>query len=242
VRQHYVDFLNREPDAAGFAYWTGQITSCGSDSACVAARRISVSTSFFFSPEFQQTGSFVYGLYKAALGRDPTYAEFTADRNRVIAGANLNTSKDQLAAEFATRHEFKSKYPTNSDFIGLLLQTAHSSSGADLTPLESSLRQSYNSCLAGSLSTAPCQGQAIETVIGYQPFAQAVFNPSFVLMEYFGYLRRGADIGGYNFWLDVLNRTGAYRGMVCAFITSAEYQQRFSSVTPHSNAECANVQ
>ena len=73
-------------------------------------------------------------------------------------------------------------------------------------------------------------------------FSQAVFNPSFVLMEYFGYLRRGIDVNGYNFWLTVLNNSGNnYRGLVCAFITSREYQLRFSSVTPHSNSECANV-
>ena len=34
VRQHYLDFLNREPDAAGLAFWTGQINSCGADAAC----------------------------------------------------------------------------------------------------------------------------------------------------------------------------------------------------------------
>ena len=33
VRQHYVDFLNREPDAAGMAFWTNQIAECGSDAA-----------------------------------------------------------------------------------------------------------------------------------------------------------------------------------------------------------------
>ena len=32
VGQHYHDFLNREADAAGRAFWTNQISSCGSDS------------------------------------------------------------------------------------------------------------------------------------------------------------------------------------------------------------------
>src|SRR5205085_6583873 len=35
VRQHYLDFLNREPDAAGLAFWTNNITSCGSNAACI---------------------------------------------------------------------------------------------------------------------------------------------------------------------------------------------------------------
>ena len=63
-------------------------------------------------------------------------------------------------------------------------------------------------------------------------------------IAYFAYLRRDADTDGYRFWLNVLNESGTngdpvnYRGMVCSFITSAEYQRRFSSVVTHSNAEC----
>ena len=71
-------------------------------------------------------------------------------------------------------------------------------------------------------------------------FQQAEYNRAFVLMQYFGYLRRDLDAAGYDFWLDVVtNREpGNYRGMVCAFITAAEYQQRFGQQTPRSNAEC----
>jgi hypothetical protein len=58
-------------------------------------------------------------------------------------------------------------------------------------------------------------------------------------MQYYGYLRRDVDAGGYAFWLDVLNRNGGnYRGMVCSFLTATEYQHRFSTVVTHSNAEC----
>ncbi|HYY96490.1 MAG TPA: hypothetical protein VE713_18440, partial [Pyrinomonadaceae bacterium] len=63
-------------------------------------------------------------------------------------------------------------------------------------------------------------------------------NRAFVLMEYFGYLRRNPneapeptlDFQGYNFWLSKLN---SFNGnfvqaeMVKAFITSIEYRQRF---------------
>jgi hypothetical protein len=59
-------------------------------------------------------------------------------------------------------------------------------------------------------------------------------------MQYFGYLRRDPDQGGYGFWLSVLNTSeqNNYRGMVCAFVTSAEYQLRFGSNVTHTNAEC----
>jgi hypothetical protein len=74
-----------------------------------------------------------------------------------------------------------------------------------------------------------------------QAFAQKEFNAAFVLTQYFGYLRRDPDEGGYLFWLDVLNnrQPNNYVGMVCAFITSREYQLRFGSTVPRTNADCA---
>jgi hypothetical protein len=62
-------------------------------------------------------------------------------------------------------------------------------------------------------------------------------------MQYFGYLRRDPDQGGYDFWLSVLNNVqpNNFRGMVCAFITSREYQERFSPVITRSDQLCANI-
>ncbi|MGB9182273.1 MAG: DUF4214 domain-containing protein, partial [Pyrinomonadaceae bacterium] len=58
--------------------------------------------------------------------------------------------------------------------------------------------------------------------------------------EYFSYLRRDPDEAGLDFWVNVLDNRepNNYRGMVCSFITSAEYQKRFASVVSHSNSEC----
>lgn len=69
------------------------------------------------------------------------------------------------------------------------------------------------------------------------------YSRAFVATQYFGYLRRDADIGGFLFWLGQVN-SGALRelakqrAMVCSFVTSAEYQLRFSSIVTHSNQEC----
>ena len=60
VRQHYLDFLNREPDASGLAFWADQIISCGADPQCIEIKRINVSAAFFLSIEFQETGYLVY--------------------------------------------------------------------------------------------------------------------------------------------------------------------------------------
>jgi hypothetical protein len=67
-------------------------------------------------------------------------------------------------------------------------------------------------------------------------FQQREMNRSFVQIEYFGYLRRNpndapdGNFTGYDFWVNKLNlASGNYISseMVKAFISSAEYRQRF---------------
>src|SRR4029079_8643379 len=52
VRQHYIDFLNREPDPPGFGFWTNEIDLCGANQQCRDVKRINVSAAFFLSIEF----------------------------------------------------------------------------------------------------------------------------------------------------------------------------------------------
>lgn len=52
MRQHYYDFLRRQPDTGGWDYWTNEITQCGSDATCIDNRRVDVSLAFFYSTEF----------------------------------------------------------------------------------------------------------------------------------------------------------------------------------------------
>jgi len=77
-------------------------------------------------------------------------------------------------------------------------------------------------------------------VIEIPAFKTREYNGAFVLMQYFGYLRRDPDQGGYDFWLDVLNNRvpGNFRGTVCAFLTSAEYQHRFGSTVTRTDRDC----
>jgi hypothetical protein len=237
VRQQYLDFLGREPDQGGFDYWVTQLNQCGSDADCTRTKRVEVSAAFFQSQEFQETGSFVYRLYQAALGRQLTYAEFSADRQQVVGGSNLAESKTAFANSFVARSAFTQKYQattTAESFVDAMLQTLRDSASVDLASERANLIARYQS--GGSMN----EGRALvlRDVGDNTAFASAVYNPSFVLMEYFGYLRRGEDRGGYDFWLNVLNNSNNYRGMVCSFITSTEYQRRFGSVVTRSNAEC----
>jgi hypothetical protein len=239
VRQHYLDFLGREPDQGGLEYWSDQLDQCKGDAACLLQRRIGISAAFFIESEFQETGSFVYRLYKAGLGRDLRYAEFSADRAQVIAGPQLEQHKAALTSQFVQRAEFVNRYSqaaSAESFVDTLLASVRSSTGADLSARRTALLESYQ---RGG-SQVESRSQVLRAVVEEQSLREAVYNSAFVRMQYFGYLRRDPDEGGYLFWMNVLNNRepGNYRGMVCAFLTSREYQLRFSLIVRHTNQEC----
>jgi len=239
VRQQYVDVLGREPDEGGFNYWSNQILACGPNTACVNSRRQEVAAAFFIEAEFQRTGSYLYGLYKGGLGRRPLYQEFSSDRGQIVDGPNLEVSKQRLAEAFVGRPEFLARYQANltaESFVDALLRSVQQASGIDLGAERAELISSYNS---GS-SLADSRSRALRAITEGAAFSRAEYNSAFVLTEYFAYLRRDPDDAGYEFWLDVLNNhaPGNYRSMVCAFITSAEYQRRFSMIVSRSNRDC----
>jgi hypothetical protein len=231
VRQHYLDFLNREADSAGLSYWSGSITPCGTDRACLTSAHTTVSAAFFIESEFQETGYYVYRLYKAGLAKAPNFSEFVGDRNRVVV-SNLDPSKLALAADFVTRPAFLALYPvgmTTAQYVDQL----NANTGNSLTPTE------RNNLVSGLNSGTEDRGTVLKAIAENQAFRQREYNPAFVTMQYFGYLRRSPEQGGYDFWLGVLNsQPNSFRGMVCAFLTSSEYQLRFSPVVTTSNVDC----
>jgi hypothetical protein len=252
VRQHYFDFLEREPDTAGLNYWTNEVESACADnsppSACIA-RRTDVSAAFFIELEFEETGSYVYRLYKAAFGENPNYrpliSEFLRDRRKVIGGNGLEAQKLALANDFVNRGEFIQRYPltlTSTQFVDAVLNTIKNGTGYMYSDAQ---RQSFindvNSNGRGFMMYN--LAREIPVCLNCSPtnFARVVYNQSFVLMQYFGYLRRDPDQAGYNFWLEQLNTSNNIKGMVCAFITSSEYQLRFGITTPYAGFNCNSI-
>jgi hypothetical protein len=223
VRQHYLDFLNREPESGGLTYWTYQlINPCNGLSTCIYSIRHRVSAAFFLSAEFHETGYFVYRFYKASYARRPAYAEFVRDRNLLVAGPNIEASKQAFAENWTNRAEFKEAYPetmTPEEFVNKLFDTMQ------LFPYTDERLQ-----LAQEMRDGKTRAEVLRAAIEIREFVQREKNPAFVLMQYFGYLRRDPDEGGYLFWLDVVNNRDRnnYNGMVRAFINSAEYRARFS--------------
>jgi len=261
VRQQYLDFLNREPDSPGFNFWVHNIDSCGGDVGCREVRRIDTSAAFFLSIEFQQTGYLVERIYKAAYGdftgtsstggvHNVTVPivrlnEFLPDTQRIGDGVIVNqgnwqqqleNNKRAFLDEFVGRARFLTAFPssmTAAQFVDKLNENAKDKNGA--VPLSALERTQMISALTnGSMTRA----QALRDVAEDPDLVNSEINRAFVLMEYFGYLRRNPndapeatlDYAGYEFWLSKLEQfNGNYINaeMVKAFITSIEYGQRF---------------
>jgi hypothetical protein len=143
VHQHYIDFLNREPDPSGYQFWINEITSCGGNAQCVEVKRINVSAAFFLSIEFNETGLLAYLTNKAAFGNMAlpnapvplTFNQFMNDaqalqKNYVFgapgAEAQLEANKQAYFDEFVTRPQFVSKYGnlSNAAYVDTLFTTA----------------------------------------------------------------------------------------------------------------------
>ena len=250
TRQHYLDFLNREPDSAGLTFWSDSIVAyCPFISSCEEPQRVNVSAAFFLSIEFQETGYLVYRIYKAAYGSLPgaivpiRFNEFSPDTQKIQKDVVVNqgnwqqqleTNKQAFLSEFVQRSRFVSAYSisiTPAQFVDTLF------ANAGVVPLTTE-RQVAIDEFAGAPTSADnaARARALRRVAESPALARQEFNRAFVLMEYFGYLRRNPDEGqdrdytGYDFWLTKLNQfNGDYQKseMVKAFITSAEYRQRF---------------
>jgi len=230
VRQHYLDFLGREPDEAGFNFWSDQILDCGADAGCTERRTINVSAAYFQSIEFQQTGGLVDGLYRASYGRAPRYAEFMPDTQSVARGVivgrsdwaqQLEANKQAFVAAWLQRADFRAAYDglTNSAFVDTLI--SHTAGGFN----------GNRDALVNGLNDSSLTRAAVLRRVGEnEGFVRAKANEMFVMMEYFGYLRRDPDASGFAFWLNKLNQfNGNFEQaeMVKAFIVSGEYRDRF---------------
>jgi len=259
VNEHYFDFLNRQPDASGLAFWTNEITLCGSNQACIELKRVNVSAAYFLSIEFQQTGYLVERVYKAAYGDaigNSTFGgshtlavpivrlnEFLPDTQEISKGVvvgqagweqAIENNKVAFTSEFVQRSRFTSAYATSltpTQFVDRLF----ANTGVSPSPTDRSAAINEFGIALNTADVA-ARARALRRVAENATLSTNEFNRAFVLMQFFGYLRRNpndpqdTDYSGYDFWLTKLNQFNgnfANADMVKAFITSGEYRQRF---------------
>jgi hypothetical protein len=256
VKQQYLDFLNRTADSSGLAFWTNEINSCGGNQACIDNKRVNVSAAFFLSIEFQQTGYLVERLYKTALGdvdgnstfpsahtlKVPIvrFSQFLPDTQQIGSGvivgqsgweAVLERNKVAFCDQFVTRKVFTDVHPTTQT-PPQYVDDLNTKAGKPLSASE------LATLVAEHTAGTKTRAQVLRQIAEHQNLVNSESNKAFVLMQFFGYLRRNpndapdTDYTGYDFWLSKLNQfNGNFQNadMVKAFIVSAEYRKRFGT-------------
>ena len=146
----------------------------------------------------------------------------------------LETNKQNFAAQFVQRSRFTTSFSTTmtpAQFVDkLFLNAGVTPSSTDRNAAIAEFGSATNT------SDVVARARALRGVAENSMLNQQEFNRAFVLMQFFGYLRRNpndlpdADYSGYDFWLAKLNQfNGNFVNaeMVKAFISSTEYRQRF---------------
>jgi hypothetical protein len=219
IREHYIDFLGREPEPAGLAGWLNVYNNCGTTVA-QPCDRIEISSAFFRSEEFQTRAYFIYRFY-SAVGKIPLYEGFMPDFAKVsgfLSAQELEANKVAFVNEFMTRPDYQTLYgpiTDNDAYVTAVLNTL----GLPSHPRKTE----WVTALNGGSSRATVLRAVTEDGQVYSKY----YNEAFVIMQYFGYLRRSADIS-YLQWIQTMNSNGGnYREMINGFLNSAEYRQRF---------------
>ena len=150
--------------------------------------------------------------------------------------AEFENNKQAYATAFVQRSQFTTAFPTSMS-PGTFVDTLFANAG--VTPAGADrLAAIAEFGTATTTTDTAARARALRRVADNSILVQQEFNRAFVLMQYFGYLRRNPndapeltlDFQGYNFWL---NKLDSFKGdfiqaeMVKAFLSSSEYRRRF---------------
>jgi hypothetical protein len=158
--------------------------------------------------------------------------------NNALDPNKINANKQTFVNAFVNRADFRALYDglDNTQYVDRLFQLT------SVMPTTTE-RQTLINGLNGGESRASVLFKIVDgttTIAGGhlvfnttygKAFYDNLFNAAFVQMEYFGYLQRDPDPGGFTFWLGKLNQSGSWQNaeMVRAFIVSPEYRSRFGA-------------
>ena len=236
VRQHYLDFLSREPEAG--EPWSAILNGCSDVNNNPACDRLTVSGAFFGSPEFSLKGLFAYRFYKLAFNRLPLYSEIVVDMRAVTGATPPETfqKKANFTNNFVLRTEFVNLFnaQTNTQYVNTLMGRYSLTSirtpdpaapdGTNKVTLTSADLINRLNGVGGTLTRA----QVLRAIADSEEVGTAEANQGFVAMQYYGYLRRTPDTPGFNSWINHLNANPTdFRTMVNGFMNSDEYRLRF---------------
>ncbi len=207
--QQYRDFVAREGDTRGIAYWAAELEAA-------RTTRKALALAFFDSAEFGGAIAPVARLYFAYFLRIPDYAGLT----RWIAQSRAGMPLETISQHFANSFEFFQRYGSldNGQFVSLVYDNVLG------RPPDAAGLAFWRGQLDSGERT---RGQVMLAFSESAEYRPVIHNEVYVTMMYVGMLRRSPDPGGFSFWVDQLDRGNPGSALVDGALASAEYRARF---------------
>ena len=183
----YEQLLGRDPDAAGFAFWSG---SGGAGLGQMA-------DSFLTSPEAFNSDFAVMAAYQAATGNPPTFAQYTA------AVASIRAGTQTVPGLFSALTG--SGYSASNLYQNLL---SRAPGFGDSNCIATGLAACFQTIIGYPSSTTPV-GDANNEFQSTGSFHTNHSNALYVRMVYYVTVSRDPDADGFAFWLGVANNGAA---------------------------------
>ncbi len=246
IASYYRTILGREADAAGQAFWEGELARVTSLGAGSSETFYVMAMAFFGSAEYAQRNTsdtqFVGDLYRTFFQREPDTAGLDFWTGQLGSGRPREAVLNEflfspefanfMTALFGTANTSRAEVSMVMDFYRGLLHRLPDSGGFDFW--------------AARMRAAQCSGTvAVEAdsmsalFLGSEEYANrqaalataAERNSAFVLDLYSAFMRRGAEAEGLRFYTDQLNAGAQTREQVRRqFVASAEFQARVNAV------------
>ena len=245
VEHYYVSILGRPSDAGGKAYWQSEVTRMQSLGVDPVEVYLVMAGTFFNSGEYKSRNrtdtEYVTDLFVTFFNRQPDPAGLTYWRNQIPAGMtrNLVMYNFLFSAEFnafmagvgsttPSRAEVSAVIDYFRGFFGRVPDTT-----------------GFNYWL-GRFRTAQCQGStavyAEVNNISSQFLQSAEYqtrsnsrpvnlrNAEYVSDLYYAFLRRGGDLAGFQYWVNLLNTGTTWNSMRATFVSSTEFTARVNAI------------
>lgn len=210
VKQVYRDFLNREADLGGLAYWVSQLSTG-------ALTRAAVVEQYLLSAEFGEKVAPVARLYFAYFLRIPDYGGLMYWVGEYASG---NRTLNDISNFFASSSEFQATYSSldNGQFVDLIYTNLF-----NRAPDPGGRAYWVSELDAGNRT----RGEVMAFFSDSQEYRELMAHKIYVTMVYIGLLRRAPEQGGFDYWVGRMDQGDSGQVLINLFLASQEYAARF---------------
>lgn len=208
VMQLYRDFLYREAEPEGLAYWQARLDSG-------ELTRADVAHTFLFASEFQDNAGAVARLYLGTYDRIPDNGGMHYWVDAVQDGQSLT----QVAEQFAASAEFNGLYGSldNQGFVSELYLNVQDRAG------DAGGISYWVSQLEGGMS----RGEVLVRFTQSDEYVEQSQEEVAVTLNYVGLLDRTPEQAGFDYWLDEIEAGRSELEVIGQFLGTDEYHDRF---------------